>query len=247
MEYKAEKVTPYNNTESKSGQVKQMFNSIAPAYDFMNRAMTMGIDRIWRKIAVKMVAETNPASILDVATGTGDLTLQLYDKIRPAKGIIGIDLAQGMLDVAERKINEAGLAENIKFEVGDCLKMRFPDKTFDAVTVAYGVRNFEHLEQGYTEMYRVLTDGGVLCVVELSTPTNPVLKLMYDIYTRTLIPLVGRLVSKDTRAYSYLPESIAAAPQGEAMLDIMRRAGFSDCRCRRMTFGACSIYIGRKK
>ena len=151
-----------------------------------------------------------------------------------------------MLEVAQHKVKEANLDKVISFEEGDCLKMRFAENTFDAVTVAYGVRNFEHLEQGYAEMHRVLNPGGILCVVELSTPTNPVIKLFYDIYTHTLIPLAGRLVSKDVRAYSYLPESIAAVPQGEAMLDIMRRAGFKECRCRKLTFGVCSIYVGVK-
>lgn len=246
MEYKAEKITPYNGTESKTGQVRQMFNSIAPAYDFMNRAMTFGIDRIWRKIAVRLVESLHPGSILDVATGTGDLAIQLYNTIHPQEGIIGIDLSKGMLDVAVEKVAQAGLGEKIRFEEGDCLKMRFDDNTFDAVTVAYGVRNFEHLQQGYAEMYRVLNSGGMLCVVELSTPTNPVIKLLYDIYTRTLIPLAGRIVSKDVRAYSYLPESIAAVPQGEEMLGIMCEVGFKECRCRRLTFGVCSIYTGIK-
>ena len=246
MEYKAEKITPYNGTESKTGQVRQMFNSIAPAYDFMNRAMTFGIDRIWRKIAVKIIKASAPKQILDVATGTGDLAIQLHNAIHPEKGIIGIDLSKGMLEVAQHKVKEANLDKVISFEEGDCLKMRFAENTFDAVTVAYGVRNFEHLEQGYAEMHRVLNPGGILCVVELSTPTNPVIKLFYDIYTHTLIPLAGRLVSKDVRAYSYLPESIAAVPQGEAMLDIMRRAGFKECRCRKLTFGVCSIYVGVK-
>ena len=246
MEYKAEKIKPYNGTESKTGQVRQMFNSIAPAYDFMNRAMTFGIDRVWRKVAVKILRSSHPSHILDVATGTGDLAIQMHEALHPEKGIIGIDLSKGMLDIAERKVKELGLDHDISFEEGDCLKMRFADNTFDAVTVAYGVRNFEHLEQGYAEMCRVLTPGGSLCVVELSTPTNPVIKLFYNIYTHTLIPLAGRLVSKDVRAYSYLPESIAAVPQGEAMLDIMRRAGFKDCYCHRLTFGVCSIYVGVK-
>lgn len=246
MEYKAEKITPYNGTESKTGQVRQMFNSIAPAYDFMNRAMSFGIDRVWRKVAVEIVKASKPSNILDVATGTGDLAIQLNYAIHPPKGIIGIDLSKGMLDIAEKKVREEELDNDISFEEGDCLKMRFGDNSFDAVTVAYGVRNFEHLEQGYAEMCRVLTSGGILCVVELSTPTNPIIKLFYNIYTHTLIPLAGRLVSKDVRAYSYLPESIAAVPQGDAMLGIMRRAGFKDCYCHSLTFGVCSIYVGVK-
>lgn len=246
MDYKAEKIKPYNAEESKTGQVKQMFDSIAPAYDFMNRAMTMGIDKIWRHIAVKMVKRYNPVSILDVATGTGDLAIKLCKSLDSVKHITGIDLSRNMLDVALTKVAKINLVDKISFEEGNCLDLRFGDNSFDAVTVAYGVRNFEHLEQGYCEMFRVLSPGGVLCVVELSTPTSRFIKALYDFYTRTLIPFAGRLISHDKRAYSYLPESIAAVPQGNEMLDIMRRAGFANCHFRRLTFGTCTIYIGEK-
>ena len=246
MDYEAEKINPYNDTESKTGQVRQMFDSIAPAYDFMNRAMTMGVDKWWRRQAVRMLGKYAPKRILDVATGTGDLAIKLSKELHPAGGIVGIDLSQAMLDVAVQKVRKAGLQDDIKFEVGDCLALGFPDAAFDAVTVAYGVRNFEHLEKGYAEMYRVLRPGGVLCVVELSTPVNPVAKFFYDIYTRTLVPAAGRMVSHDRRAYSYLPESIAAVPQGDEMCAIMRRVGFADCVFRRMTFGTCTIYMGQK-
>ena len=246
MDYKAEKIKPYNAEGSKTGQVKQMFDSIAPAYDFMNRAMTLGIDKIWRHIAVKMVGRYNPQSILDVATGTGDLAIKLCKTLGSVKHVTGIDLSGNMLDVALAKVKKINLADKISFEEGNCLDLRFDDNSFDAVTVAYGVRNFEHLEQGYREMFRVLSPGGVLCVVELSTPTSPFIKTLYNFYTRTLIPLAGRLVSHDKRAYSYLPESIAAVPQGDEMLGIMRRAGFSDCHCRKLTLGTCTIYMGEK-
>lgn len=245
MNYKAEEIRPYNDEESKTGQVRQMFDSIAPAYDFMNRAMTFGIDKCWRKKAVKMVGKYRPMTVLDVATGTGDLALQIFDSIHP-QHITGIDLSAGMLEIGRKKIAERGLTNQITLEEGDCLKMRFPDCKFDAVTVAYGVRNFEHLQQGYAEMYRVLAKGGVLCVIELSVPTNPIIKAFYNLYTSTLIPLVGKMISKDRRAYSYLPESIAAVAQGEEMLEIMRRAGFVNCRFKRLTFGTCTIYMGEK-
>lgn len=246
VDYKAEKITPYNDTENKTGQVRQMFDSIAPAYDFMNRAMTMGIDKWWRRKAVKMVGKYNPAQILDVATGTGDFAIQMYKTLQPSNGIVGIDLSRQMLDVAVAKVGKAGMAGHFDFKEGDCMALDFADGTFDAVTVAFGVRNFEHLEQGYAEMYRVLRHGGVLCVLELSTPTNRFIKSLYDLYTRTLIPMVGRLVSHDRRAYSYLPESIAAVPQGDEMCEIMRRVGFKGCRYVRMTFGTCTIYMGEK-
>lgn len=246
MEYKAEKINPYNDTASKTEQVQQMFDSIAPAYDFMNRCMTMGIDIWWRRRAVNIVRKTGAQSILDVATGTGDFAIALCKRICPKK-LVGIDLSTGMLNIGRKKVAAKGLDNVISLEEGDCLNLRFDDGAFDAVTVAYGVRNFEHLEQGYKEMQRVLAAGGMLCVVELSTPTNPIIKWFYDIYTRHVIPFIGRSKSKDPRAYSYLPESIAAAPQGEAMLQIMRRVGFSNCRCISMTFGVCSIYIGMKQ
>lgn len=246
MNYKAENIRPYNDKESKSGQVRQMFDTIAPAYDFMNRAMTFGIDKWWRRRAVKMVGEYRPMTVLDVATGTGDLALQLFDTLHP-QHITGIDLSAGMLEIGRKKIAARELSNQITLEEGDCLKMRFPDGKFNAVTVAYGVRNFEHLQQGYSEMYRVLARGGVLCVIELSVPVNPVVRAFYNLYTGTIIPLAGRMISKDRRAYSYLPESIAAVAQGEEMLDIMRKAGFVNCRFKRMTFGTCTIYIGEKK
>ena len=245
MEYKAEKINPYNDNESKTGQVRQMFDSIAPAYDFMNRCMTMGIDKLWRRKAVKIVGKMRPQHLLDVATGTGDLAIQLFKKLKPAT-IVGIDLSEGMLEIGRKKVADCGLDGVVRLEQGDCLNLRFDDGEFDAVTVAYGVRNFEHLEQGYAEMYRALAPGGMLCVVELSTPTNPLIKFFYDIYTRHIIPFVGRSKSKDARAYSYLPESIAAVPQGEAMLQIMRRIGFKQCQAIAMTFGTCSIYVGVK-
>lgn len=247
MDYKAEKITPYGSGESKTGQVRQMFDSIAPAYDFMNRAMTMGIDKWWRRQAVKIVGRYNPASILDVATGTGDFALQLWHTLQPSGGITGIDLSRQMLDVGVEKVGKAGVASHFSFAEGDCMALDFADETFDAVTVAFGVRNFEHLDRGYAEMYRVLRQGGVLCVLELSTPVNPVIKCLYNIYTRTLIPFAGRMISHDSRAYSYLPESIAAVPQGDEMCGIMRRVGFVNCNFRRMTFGTCTIYVGEKR
>lgn len=245
MDYKAEKIRPYNNNEDKTGQVRQMFDSIAPAYDFMNRAMTFGIDKIWRRKAVKMLKSHNPKIILDVATGTGDLAIRLYNSLKPVD-IIGVDLSKGMLNIASDKVAKARLSNHISFEEGDCLKLKYEDGAFDAVTVAYGVRNFEHLEQGYVEMYRVLKSGGVLCVVELSTPTNRFIKPLYKFYSHTLIPQIGKLISKDSRAYSYLPESIAAVPQGDEMLQLMRKAGFTNCRFTPFTFGVCTVYIAIK-
>lgn len=239
---RVEEIKPYSSEGEKARQVEEMFDSIAPAYDFMNRAMTLGIDRWWRRVAVKMVGKSQPRRILDVATGTGDFAIGLYNKLHP-KQVVGIDLSQGMLDVARTKVVKHGLQDAITLQQGDCLALPFDDGDFDAVTVAFGVRNFEHLLQGYEQMHRVLAPGGVLCVVELSTPRNRVVRWFYDLYTLHIIPWFGALKSHDKSAYRYLPQSIAAVPQGDDMLAIMREAGFKGCKVRRMTLGTCSIYF----
>lgn len=242
---KVEEIKPYNSAGDKTAQVREMFDSIAPAYDFMNRAMTLGIDRWWRHVAVKLVGKSRPQRILDVATGTGDFATGLYKKVRPRQ-VVGIDLSRGMLDVAQRKIQERGMSDAITLLQADCLDMPFRDGEFDAVTVAFGVRNFEHLQQGFEQMHRVLSPGGMLCVIELSTPRNTVIKWFYDLYTLHIIPWVGALKSHDRSAYRYLPLSIAAVPQGDDMLNIMRQAGFNHCKVKRLTLGTCSIYTALK-
>ena len=241
---RVEQVTPYSEG-SKTEQVRQMFDAIAPAYDFMNRAMTLGIDIWWRRLAVKRLKRIQPSCILDVATGTGDFAIQLNGALHP-QHITGIDLSQGMLDEARRKVKEKGLEQVITFEQGDCMALPMPDEKFDAVTVAFGVRNFEHLQQGYQEMARVLKPGGMLCVLELSTPTNPIIRWFYDIYTLHIIPWVGSLKSGDKSAYRYLPQSIAAVPQGEDMLQLMSNAGLRDATFKRLTLGVCTIYTAVK-
>ena len=243
---RVEHVTPYSDSSSaKTEQVRQMFDSIAPAYDFMNRAMTLGIDIWWRRLAVKRLKPLRPARILDVATGTGDFAIQLNDSLHP-EHVTGIDLSQGMLDEAIRKVKAKGDEDVISFEQGDCLSLPMPDETFNAVTVAFGVRNFEHLQQGYNEMARVLKPGGMLCVLELSTPTQPVIRWFYDLYTLHIIPWLGSLKSGDKNAYRYLPESVAAVPQGNDMLQLMRNAGLRDAHYRRLTLGVCTIYTAIK-
>lgn len=242
---RAETITPYDHIRPKAEQVEQMFDSIAPAYDLMNRAMTLGIDKLWRAKAVRTVAATAPATVLDIATGTGDLAIQLARTIHGAT-ITGVDLSAGMVEIGRRKVADAGLQQRITLGVADCLDLPFADDTFAAVTVAYGVRNFADLLAGYREMYRVLRPGAMLCVVELATPVNPLVRPLYRLYTRTLIPAMGRLVSRDTRAYSYLPESIAAVPQRRAMCSLMEQAGFTSTHCRPLTFGTCCIYTAIK-
>ena len=241
---RVEQVKPYGEG-AKTEQVRQMFDTIAPAYDFMNRAMTLGIDIWWRRLAVKRLKRIAPAQILDVATGTGDFAIQLNDSLHP-QHITGIDLSKGMLDEARRKVKGKGLESTITFEQGDCMALPMQDNTFDAVTVAFGVRNFEHLQQGYQEMARVLRPGGMLCVLELSTPTNPLIRWFYDLYTLHIIPAIGSMKSGDKSAYRYLPQSIAAVPQGDDMLQLMRNAGLKEATFRRLTLGVCTIYTAVK-
>lgn len=245
MEVRAERVKPYDPSQSKAGQIERMFDAIAPAYDRMNRTMTFGIDRRWRDKAVRMLREVPHGQILDVATGTGDLAITLAREF-PEAEILGIDLSRKMIDIGRRKVADADLSHRVTLDVADCLDLPFADNTFDCITVAYGVRNFEHLDRGYREMARVLKPGGTLAVVELSTPTGFPVRPLYLLYTRGIIPLLGRIVSKDPRAYTYLPDSIAAVPQGRDMLSLMHDSGFINCTYRQLTFGVCTIYRGHK-
>lgn len=245
MEVRAEHIKPYDNSRAKTVQVREMFDSIAPAYDWMNRAMTFGIDKLWRRRAVRLVAKDKPAEIVDIATGTGDLAIALAEKMPQAK-VTGLDLSEGMIAIGRDKVAQRNLSDRVRLMCGDCLQMPLDDRSADAITVAYGVRNFEHLDRGYAEMLRVLKPGGLLCVLELSTPVNAIVKPFYKFYTRCLIPALGRMVSKDARAYSYLPESIAAVSQGENMLELIRQAGFTDTRFKRFTFGVCTLYTARR-
>lgn len=241
-----EEINPYNgDSRGKGEQVRAMFDAIAPAYDFMNRAMTLGVDRVWRRKTVAEVASAHPRAVLDVATGTGDLAIALARAI-PGVHVSGMDLSLEMMSVGRDKVAKAGLEGRVSFQEGDCLDLPFDSGVFDAVTVAYGVRNFADIPRGYREMYRVLRPGGMLAALELSVPTGAVVRPLYNLYTGTLIPFAGKIVSRDMRAYSYLPESIAAVPQGSDMLEIMRHAGFTGTRLRRFTFGTCTLYMGVK-
>ena len=245
MQIDAEKVKPYDSAAGKTGQVEAMFDSIAPAYDTMNRLMTMGIDRSWRRKAVEMVAASAPRSILDVATGTGDFAIALAEAV-PGATVTGIDLSGQMLAIGRRKVEKASLDGRITLQKGDCLALPFADGSFDAITVAFGVRNFESLARGYAEMARVLRPGGTLCILELAVPSSPLVRPFYNIYTRGIIPLAGRIISSDPRAYTYLPQSIAAMPSGQKMLELLREAGLSQPRLCPLTLGVCAIYTARK-
>ena len=240
-----EDINPYDNSRGKTEQVREMFDNIAPAYDRLNRLMSFGLDRSWRRKAVGMVAGTRPAHIVDIATGTGDFAISLAQAMTGAR-VTGLDLSEGMVAIGRRKVADAGLDSRVALTVGDCLDSPLPEGTADAITVAFGVRNFADLPAGYRAMYRMMRPGGMLCVIELSVPPSPLVKPFYNIYTRGFIPMMGRIVSADRRAYSYLPESIAAVPQGDDMLRLMRHAGFSDTRFRRLTMGVCTIYTAIK-
>ncbi len=245
----AETVNPYDNTREKGEQVEEMFDSIAPAYDFMNTAMTFGLHRRWRNKALKAAIASlsaTPDSILDVATGTGDVAFKLHSLL-PSARITGIDLSTGMLDVARKKLRTLPQEEQdlLAFGKADCLALPYHDGEFGLITVAYGVRNFENLLQGLCEMRRVMKPGGTLCIIELSCPEGKLTGFGYRMYSRHLIPAVGRMVSGDSRAYTYLPESIAAAPQREAMAGVLRKAGFTDITYKSLTFGAVTYYIAK--
>ena len=243
-----ENIKPYvaeGDGRTKSEQVKDMFDNIAPAYDSMNRLMTLGIDRRWRKKCVKLVSEVTPESILDIATGTGDLTIAMAKAMPDAK-ITGVDLSEKMLALGRKKIAEQKLEGNITLQTADALNLPFDDNSFDAVTIAFGVRNFEHLDRGYAEMARVLRPGGKLVVLELSSPASKWVKPFYRFYTKCIIPAVGRFVSKDRRAYSYLPESIAAVPARSAMTAIMESGGLTEPKWKSLTFGVATIYTASK-
>ena len=243
---KAEEIKPYDENRDKGEQVEQMFDSIAPAYDFMNAAMTFGLYRIWRNRAVSRLLAALPdvaaPHILDIACGTGDVTLHIA-RTAPGVSITGVDLSAGMLEVAERKLKrlDAEVRSRIDFVQADALHLPFAD----GLTVAYGVRNFQDLPTGLREMRRVLAPGAPIVVLELCEPALPLLRPGYRFYSRHIIPLAGRLVSRDTRAYSYLPESIAAWPQRGSMTALMEQAGFRAAACRVQAPGVCAIYTAK--
>lgn len=245
MRSDVEKVTPYAEGEAKHVQVRRMFDAIAPRYDLLNRLMTLGIDRSWRSLTVRTVKTTRPDAVLDLATGTGDLAIALA-KAMPEARVVGADLSEGMIELGRKKVKEAGLDARISMYVADALALPFADNSFDAITIAFGVRNFERLAAGYAEMLRVLRPGGLLCVLELSVPASPIVRPFYNIYTRGFIPLMGRLISGDDSAYRYLPASIRAVPARQKMTALMSEAGFTNARFRSLTLGVCTLYTAQK-
>lgn len=238
-------VVPYkDNQSSKKEQVAQMFDNISPKYDFLNHTLSLGIDNLWRKKAIKMLKEDQPKLILDIATGTGDFAIASL-KLQPEK-VIGVDISAGMLEVGKEKMKKKGLSDIIEMRLGDSEGLEFEENKFDAVIVAFGVRNFEHLEEGLADMYRVLKPGGKVVILEFSRPKMFPFKQLYNFYFRWILPKIGRIISKDQSAYTYLPESVKAFPDGKDFTTILDKIGFNKTTCKALTFGISSIYTGVK-
>lgn len=240
-------VTPYGNDGlGKKEQVSRMFDRIAPYYDLLNRALSLGIDVRWRNRAIAQLDPQQHRHILDVATGTADVAMQTIRRQPGVEHIMGIDISNEMLEIGRKKISRAGLTQKIELQQGDSENLPFPDNTFDAVTVAFGVRNFEHLEAGLSEMRRVLKPGGRLVVLEFSRPRLFPFKQLFNLYFRYILPTIGRVTSKDPRAYRYLYESVQAFPDGPDFMAIMTKTGYNSSRCIPLSLGICSIYVGEK-
>jgi demethylmenaquinone methyltransferase/2-methoxy-6-polyprenyl-1,4-benzoquinol methylase len=240
------KIKPYKNSDlGKKEQVAKMFDTISGEYDGLNRVISFGIDVKWRKKVVKIVNQTNPKSILDIATGTGDLAIALAKT--NADKIIGLDISRGMLDIGKEKILKEKLENTIEMVLADSENMPFEDNTFDAITVAFGVRNFEALEKGLKEILRVLKPNGVFVILETSVPTKTPFKQGYKLYTKHMLPLIGKMFSKDNNAYTYLSESASVFPYGEALNNILRKIGFINVKDFPQTLGVATIYTSTKQ
>ncbi len=240
-----QEVKPYNSkSENKKAQVARMFDNISRRYDFLNHFLSLGIDIYWRKRAIATLKDLQPATILDVATGTGDFAIEALS-LEPEK-IIGVDISEGMLERGRQKLVKKNLDKKIKFLEGDSEKLPFDDNIFDAVIVAFGVRNFEDLNKGLSDMFRVLKKGGEVVILEFSKPHIVPLKQIYNFYFNFILPNIGRLISKDDSAYRYLPESVRAFPDGRHFLDLLDKTGFTQTESIPLTFGICSIYRGKK-
>ena len=238
---RVEHVTPYDTDERKHVQIARAFDTLAHHYDLLNRVLSLGLDLGWRRRALRVLLGSQPARLLDVATGTADFAILAARRL-PQTAVTGIDLSAGMLVIGRRKVAAAGLNARIALQLGDAQSLPFSDASFDAATAAFGVRNFENLAAGFAEIRRVLRPGGRAVILELSEPHAFPLRQLHRFYLRHWIPFVGRLLTRHAREYAYLPASVQQVPQGEEMLDLLRAAGFSECRCERYTFGICTCY-----
>lgn len=238
-------VKPYQDEDgTKKEQVAKMFNNIAPKYDFLNHTLSMGIDILWRKKAVKILKNGNPKTVLDIACGTGDFAIE--DLNSGASEVVGLDISEGMVNVGIEKVKAKGLQEKVSLRVGDSENIPFDDNSFDGITVGFGVRNFENLEKGLSEMHRVLNNNGQVIVLEFSKPKKFPIKQFYFFYFKYILPKIGRLISKDKTAYTYLPDSVNAFPDGKNFTDILEKVGFKNTKIVPCTFGIASIYVGTK-
>jgi demethylmenaquinone methyltransferase/2-methoxy-6-polyprenyl-1,4-benzoquinol methylase len=245
--YNHDTIVPYEGSgENKKKQVASMFDQIAFKYDFLNRFLSGGIDIYWRKLAIRQLKEIHPKKILDVATGTADLAITAHKYLQPEK-IVGIDISEGMLNLGREKIKKLGIEHIIELQTGDSEAINFPNDTFDAITVSFGVRNFEDLEKGLSEMYRVLKPGGKLVVLEFSKPKQRWFSGIYNLYMNVVTPGIGKMVSKNREAYQYLNSSVKAFPEGETFLHILEKSGFTETTLKRLSLGICTIYCGRKR
>lgn len=245
MGYEQEKIKPYTQEAGKGEQVERMFDHIAHSYDSLNHRLSWNIDKMWRNRAIRKIAEASPRTILDVATGTGDFAIKAAQSLDVDK-VVGVDISEKMMEIGQQKVDRAGLHGVITFRKEDCLGMSFADNSFDAVIAAFGIRNFADLDGGLKEMCRVLRKGGVLTILELTTPVRFPMRQLFKIYSHTVLPVYGRLISKDDTAYSYLTATIEAFPQGELMVGILKKAGFAQASFKRLTFGICTMYVATK-
>lgn len=243
--YKQEQIKPYEGTGDKGKLVEEMFDNIAPTYDTLNHRLSWDIDKGWRKKAIKRLLPYAPKKMLDIATGTGDFAILAAQMLHPEQ-LVGADISEGMMEIGRQKVKRMGQDKVISFEKQDCLHLGYEDETFDAVTAAFGIRNFQNLDQGLSEMCRVLKKGGHLCIVELTTPVCFPMKQLFRIYSGTVLPIYGKLISKDQSAYDYLNKTIAAFPQGEVMMEVLMKAGFEKAEFKRLTFGICTLYFATK-
>ena len=236
---------PYNTDQTKKEEVREMFDNIAPKYDLLNHTLSMSIDRVWRRRVVGEVRRAKPGRILDVATGTGDLAIAMARRIRDVQ-VLGVDLSEQMLAVARRKIEARGLDGRIVLDRGDAERLAVADASVDVATVAFGVRNFGDLGAGLRELARTIKPGGKVVILEFSRPRNRVFRALYEFYSYTILPRIGGMVSKDKRAYEYLPASVGEFPAPQEFMAMMARAGFRNCRARSQSFGIAQIYIGER-
>jgi demethylmenaquinone methyltransferase/2-methoxy-6-polyprenyl-1,4-benzoquinol methylase len=243
--YKQEEIKPYDGKGEKGGLVEEMFDNIAPNYDTLNHRLSWNIDKGWRRKAIGLLEPYKPQRMLDIATGTGDFAILAAQMLRPQQ-LIGADISEGMMAIGREKVRRMGLDGVISFQKEDCLDLSFDDNSFDAVTAAFGIRNFQNLDAGLREMHRVLKPGGHLSIAELTTPVSFPMKQLFKVYSHTVLPVYGRLISRDQSAYSYLTKTIEAFPQGEEMMRIFSKAGFSKVSFQRLTFGICTVYFAEK-